>query len=599
MTKKQKIFRKDPRFVGVILFVALIMVTFSATLVLSEPLVFPTLQKVKWNGSYSADKTFAVNAEGSVPVSTINEYRNFLKQWGFAEAENGIVFNIKMIDADECMKVYKKPYQRKIFQEYSEYQTYFLDVADGSVTVKACGIDGFFYGLMTFKQIYEDKGEQVLVNKAEIVDYPAYPVRGLFEGAYGVWDLEGRLDVLDWMGEVKLNSFLYGPKGDPMIRRRWRRLYDDTEMFNFKRMIEKARVNHINFGYVIAPTFDMEYSSEEDFNTLKKKCRQMQSLGVKYFLIAFDDTMGMVHHESDRKKFSDLGAAEAYIANKLFKELKAYDSDVLMAFCPEIYSGVWPMDYTNSLVEKLDPEIYIGWTGTEIVAPKVESGDVKKFTEFYKRSPSFGDNWGTLYPLVARGTDMYGYMTQFMMNPYNLFGELPGSTIQGASEPELMPIEGAGLAQLSWNSDVYDSEQTLDMMAKIYFEEEAKSVFKALVYKDYYDFNSYADIKTEFKPPIEKEIIEAGTDAAALKAYVSKTVTGLKEILEKGFGMMIDKSVEPKMGLAFSKRISSSREYYEDLIKLLGDLDVAVDKGDEKEISIAVEKYLKVLRRKS
>lgn len=581
------------------LFSGIVFCLLSQSVFGQQPVFFPTPQKVKWEGKTSAQKTFTLKPGKNIPFSTLQEYKGFLRQWGFQEKPDGIPFVLQKLPAAQCEKAALPPYQKKTFLDYTSLQTYMLSVTDQKITIKACGEDGFYYALTTFRNLWEDAGgNNVTLYKAEILDYPAFPVRGVFEGGYGIWSLEGRLNVLDWMGKVKLNSYLYGPKSDSKIRRRWRELYDDIELFSFKRALEKAKRRHIQFGYTISPPQGIEYGSEEDFQMLLKKVRQMQSLGIKSFVLAFDDTMGAMYFPSDRKKFSNLGEAESYLANKLYQALKTYDPETVLVMVPEIYAGVYKMAYTESIAKNLLPEIYIGWTGPEIGAPKIDAQDLQAFIEFYGKMPTVGDNWGALFPMLARHPDIHKYTTHFGMNPYNLQGEVPAG-IPGASEPELMPVQGASLAEFGWNPYFYDPDKVLDTLSAVYFKKEARDVFKLFMHKDFYDFTAYYPLKTDYQPPLEKKarLILEKKNEKELSEYVRSLLAALEKAINAP--QLIETGCyDTDMGKALFRRVTAAQPYFEKLRAALMAVQEAVEKKDPALEVETLKTYLSALRGK-
>ncbi len=539
---------------------------------LDAPVFFPMPQKAKWSGKISAQKTFRLDADDKVPASTLLEYRMSLKKWGFQEADGSVLVSLHRLPVASCEKIAVKPAQKKTTLDYNSLQEYSLNVRENKkgggaqVVVQSCGEDGFYYALRTIEQIIEPAAEpeKIQVYKADIVDFPVFPMRGVFEGGYGAWDVEGRLKIIDWMGKVKLNSYLYGPKSDAKIRRRWRELYDDIEMFSFKRLMQRAKENHVQVGYVISPTQGIEYGGDEDFQTLMRKIKQMLSIGMKSIVVAFDDTLGMMYNESDRKKFANLGEAEAFLVNKVYDAVKAYDKEAIVVLVPEIYAGVHKITYTETLVQKLNPDVYIGWTGLEIGSPKLDDKDVQAFIDFYKRPPGFGDNWGSPYPFVGRAPDLHKHMTQFVMNPYNLQGEIPIMAGVGSSEPELMPIQGAALSDFSWNPHAYNPDDTLDRMSKMYFKDEtAQNMFKLLMQKEYYDFTRYYTVKTDYVPPLEKTLTDAEKNKndkmlsswADVTRKLLETSKNAEQIMQDG---CTDEWIKP----AFVKRAKKAQDYF-------------------------------------
>lgn len=559
------------RFAGIFLTCAFLFVGRIHAAV-DAPVFFPAPQKAKWSGKMSVQRTFKLDADGQVPSSTVLEYSAALKKQGFIEAEGGIVLTLHRMPVAACEKIVVKPAQKKTILDFNSLQEYSLNVrgnkkgGGAQVVVQACGEDGFFYALQTLSNLWQpsEAPDTIYLYKADIIDFPVFPTRGLFEGGYGAWDVEGRLKIIDWMGKVKLNSYLYGPKSDPKIRRRWRELYDDIEMFAFKRLAQRAKENHVQIGYVISPTQGIEYGGDDDFRVLMQKIKQMLSVGMKSIVVAFDDTLGMMYNESDQKKFANLGEAEAFLVNKVYDAVKAYDKEAIVVIVPEIYAGVHKITYTETLAQKLNPDVYIGWTGLEIGTQKLDDKDVQAFIDFYKRPPGFGDNWGSPYPFVGRAPDLHKHMTQFVMNPYNLQGEIPIMAGVGSSEPELMPVQGAALSDFSWNPYAYNPDDTLDRMSKIYFKDEtAQNVFKLIMHKEYYDFTRYYTVTTDYLPPMEKTLTDAANkkDEKMLAAWLDVTQK-LLEVSQNAEQIMQDGCADEWIKPAFVKRAKKAQDYF-------------------------------------
>lgn len=539
-----------------------------APVLADEPVFFPKPQKMKLSGKVSASKGFRIQAEKSIPSSTLLEYGTQLKKWGFPEKEGGITLSFQRFPVQSCEKFVTPPAQKKTILDYNSLQGYMLKISEVkgkvSIRIQACGKDGFFYALQTLSNLWQssEAPDTVYLYKADIIDFPVFPTRGVFEGGYGAWDVEGRLKIIDWMGKSKLNSYLYGPKSDPKIRRRWRELYDDIEMFSFKRLAQRAKENHVQIGYVISPTQGIEYGGDEDFRVLMRKIKQMLSVGMKSIVVAFDDTLGMMYNESDQKKFANLGEAEAFLVNKVYDAVKAYDKEAIVVIVPEIYAGVHKMAYTETLVQKLNPDVYIGWTGLEIGTQKLDDKDVQAFIDFYKRPPGFGDNWGSPYPFVGRAANLHKHMTQFMMNPYNLQGEIPIMAGVGSSEPELMPLQGSALSDFSWNPYAYHPDDTLDRMSKLYFKDEtARNIFKLIMHKEYYDFTRYYTVTTDYLPPLEKTLMDAAKNGKKLAAWLNVTQI-LLEMSKNAEQIMQDGCADEWAKPAFVKRAKKAQDYF-------------------------------------
>lgn len=86
---------------------------------------------------------------------------------------------------------------------------------------------GTYYAVRTFMQLFHE-GHLPFVG---IQDYPDVRFRGVVEGFYGTpWSHEARLRQLQFYGENKLNTYIYGPKDDPFHSSpNWRKPYPAKE----------------------------------------------------------------------------------------------------------------------------------------------------------------------------------------------------------------------------------------------------------------------------------------------------------------------------------------------------------------------------------
>jgi hypothetical protein len=72
-----------------------------------------------------------------------------------------------------------------------------------------------------------------------------------------------RVEMLDWVANAGMNSFVYGPKDDIKIRARWRELYNAAEAAELQELVDAARARKLIFMVAIAPCLDVVYSDVE------------------------------------------------------------------------------------------------------------------------------------------------------------------------------------------------------------------------------------------------------------------------------------------------------------------------------------------------
>lgn len=207
------------------------------------------------------------------------------------------------------------------------------------------------------------------------------PLRGVVEGYYGrPWGTEGRLSLLKFMGEHNMNIFIYGPKDDPYHHSKWREPYPEKEMKDFKKLLEVAKANKINFCWAIHLGSGFKKGSKEDYVALFKKLGWMYDAGFRSFAVFFDD----------------FGAADAEfhaeVGNRILKEfIDKRKGCAPLIMCPNVYWG-FGHPYQKTLGEKLDRRVHIMWTGRGICSD-ITADAVKKITEDFKRPPFIWWNW--------------------------------------------------------------------------------------------------------------------------------------------------------------------------------------------------------------
>lgn len=207
------------------------------------------------------------------------------------------------------------------------------------------------------------------------------PMRGVVEGYYGrPWGTQGRISLLEFMGENGMNVFIYGPKDDPYHHSRWREPYPEKDLADFKKLLEISKRNKIDFYWAIHLGGGFRKGSAEDYDALFRKLELMYKAGMRSFAVFFDD----------------FGAADAdfhaEICNRVksgFIDKKADCTPLIM--CPNVYWGHGHA-YQKTLGQKLDKAIHIMWTGRGICSD-IRAEDVKKITADFGRAPFIWWNW--------------------------------------------------------------------------------------------------------------------------------------------------------------------------------------------------------------
>ena len=165
---------------------------------------------------------------------------------------------------------------------------YYLSITDKAIMLAGNDERGTYYAVRTFMQLFHE-GHLPFVG---IQDYPDVRFRGVVEGFYGTpWSHEARLRQLQFYGENKLNTYIYGPKDDPFHSSpNWRKPYPAKEAARLAELVKVANENEVDFVWAIHPGLDIRWETS-DRDSLMAKFEHMYDLGVRSFAVFFDDTL--------------------------------------------------------------------------------------------------------------------------------------------------------------------------------------------------------------------------------------------------------------------------------------------------------------------
>jgi hyaluronoglucosaminidase len=332
-------------------------------------------------------------------------------------------------------------------------------LTDGSGAVVLAGADaaGTFYAAQTLRQLAGDGA----VAGVGVVDRPAMGHRGTIEGFYGSpWTTDERLDLLDFHGRFKLNTYVYAPKDDPYHRDRWREPYPADRLAALRRLVEAAAANHVRFTFAVSPGVSICYSDPADVAALTAKLEAVHALGVRSFSIALDD----IDHtrwncDGDAARFgppsTDAAArAQVELLNAVQSGFVAGHADARpLQMVPTEYRGTDDSPYRIVVREQLDPAVEVMWTGAYVVPDEITVGQAQAAAGTFGRKLYVWDNTPVndfpategrliLAPYARREPGLSAHVTGIVLNPMNQ---------AAASKVQLV-----GGADFTWNDGAYD-----------------------------------------------------------------------------------------------------------------------------------------------
>ena len=389
---------------------------------ISVPAVYPTPMEVTVGDTY-ADLSKVTLDE------SLTGYADLLATKGM-KAEGGVTVTVALRDLTEF--------------SYGADEGYILTVSPDAVKIEAQTERGLHYAVMTLLQLTEE-GKCPAVT---VKDAPRNPLRGVIEGFYGTaWTHEYRKDLFAFMGENKMNAYIYAPKDDPKHRAQWRSRYTGAELERMTDLITTANENYVKFIYAISPGGDINLGSgyEADFTKLMAKCEQIYELGCRDFAIFLDD-IPTLDAKGHAKLLSDFQTR--------FVETHEGVSD-LIAITTE-YGDPFLTNYTTEIAPLIHKDVVLMWTGPGVIPESITNRSLQHIIKTYGRKVLIWWNYPVndtlannlfMGPCVNLEKTLYESITGLTANPMN----------QGYAS--MVPLFTTG--DYLWNPEAYDSEKSL------------------------------------------------------------------------------------------------------------------------------------------
>ena len=236
--------------------------------------------------------------------------------------------------------------------------------------------------------------------------------------------------MIEFLGNLNMNTYVYAPKDDPYHRHEWRTPYPNEQATNFTSLLKAGAKHNVSLIWALSPGLSMIYSSAKDYSLLQNKYKAMKNIGFNNFGLFFDDIPLQLVHQEDRDTFNSLAEAQAKIANDIYISLKEDASDIRLFFCPTEYMGTGNSEYLRILGEKLHPEIEVLWTGPQVCSQNLDPNNAKTVTTSLKRQITFWDNYpvndASMQPelhigsYINRDRSLLEYSKGILLNPMEL-----------------------------------------------------------------------------------------------------------------------------------------------------------------------------------
>lgn len=268
------------------------------------------------------------------------------------------------------------------------------------------------------------------------------PYLGVIEGFYGrAWSHAARLSYATHLRQLGLNSYLYCPKSDAFLRKRWRERWPDAQHRELEELAEAYADNNLDFGLGLSPFELYRNYDAQNKQALKDKVRYLASIGAPTLAILFDDMPG---------DMQDLASRQA----EILSDVQSWAPPLRLLVCPTYYSfdevletyfGTMPQNYWGQLGRELNPEVELFWTGNKVCSDAISTDDIDQINSELGRKVTLWDN----YP-VNDGAQRsnHVYCAELPHRDSHLGDKVMGHYCNPMNQPQLSLLALAGLPKL-------------------------------------------------------------------------------------------------------------------------------------------------------
>lgn len=272
------------------------------------------------------------------------------------------------------------------------------------------------------------------------------PELGLIEGYYGTpWSWQEKMDTLSFLAPAGYRFYLYAPKADAYLRKRWQQDFPAEHFENLKTLAEACRAQEVRFGIGLSPYEIYRNFDAEAQQALECKLQAFNRLGVQDLALLFDDMRGDIPELAQKQAEIVHWAAERTLADRLLVCPSYYSDDPVL----DKVFGQRDPDYLSDLGQALDPAIEIMWTGEEVCSRAFSVGHLRRVAQQIGRKPFLWDN----YPVNdGQRMSQYLYLRGFTGRPAAMAAEISAHGINPSLQPTLACIPALTLAD-SYSQD--------------------------------------------------------------------------------------------------------------------------------------------------
>ncbi|MCI5113993.1 MAG: hyaluronidase [Candidatus Electrothrix sp. AW1] len=255
------------------------------------------------------------------------------------------------------------------------------------------------------------------------------PYLGLIEGFFGrAWSFLVRYDYADFLQKNGYHFYIYAPKNDPFLRKRWQEDWPAAAFAQLQTLVTHYQSLGLDFGIGLSPFEIYTNYDRSARNHLQKKIAIFNRLGINMLCVLFDDMRG---------DLPDLAQTQTAIIHDILEQTGA--DRVIM--CPTYYSfdpvletvfGSRPTNYFQDIAQGIPAAVDMLWTGPQVCSQEYPASHLQEVTQLLGRKPFLWDN----YPVNdGQITSKFLHLKAFEHRP----GSLPDMTAGHAANPMNQP----------------------------------------------------------------------------------------------------------------------------------------------------------------
>lgn len=285
------------------------------------------------------------------------------------------------------------------------------------------------------------------------------PELGLIEGFFGrPWTWADRHDAVRFLARHGFDFYLYAPKADAFLRRRWQEPHPPAEMEALAAFAAACRAEGVRLGVGLSP-FELHLEGGRGWQErLGAKVAALDAAGIDDLALLFDDMRGDVPDLAERQAAIVAFAAERTNATRILCCPSYYSDDPIL----DAAFGDRPPFYLEALGRLLDPAIAMLWTGEEVVSRQYSPGHLDRVAEAIGRPPFLWDNYPVNDgPLMSQ----HLHLRAFTGRPAAIAAHIAGHGINLASQPRLSRIPALTLADSYRLGEAYEYRAAFERAA--------------------------------------------------------------------------------------------------------------------------------------